>query len=42
MDYSTPGFPVLYHIPELAQIMSIEGMKEIENSHFSTNLVITN
>ena len=24
MDYSMPGFPVLHHFPELAQIMSIE------------------
>ena len=24
MDYSTPGFPVLHHLPELLKIMSIE------------------
>ena len=24
MDCSTPGFPVLHHLPELAQLMSIE------------------
>ena len=26
MDCSSPGFPVLQHLPELAQIMSIESM----------------
>ena len=26
MDCTTPGFPVLYHLPELAHIMSIESL----------------
>ena len=26
MDYSTPRFPVLQHLPELAQLMSIESV----------------
>ena len=24
LDYSTPGFPVLHHLPELLKLMSIE------------------
>ena len=26
MDCSTPGFPVLHHLPEFAKLMSIESM----------------
>ena len=26
LDYSTPGFPVLHHLPELFKLMSIESV----------------
>ena len=30
MDCSTPGFPVLHHLPELAQTQEEKGMTEDE------------
>ena len=33
MDYSTPGFPVLHHLPELAQIHVHRVSDAIQLSH---------
>ena len=37
MDCSTPGFPVLHHLPEFAQLMSIESV--IPSNHLSLCLL---
>ena len=45
MDCSTPGFPVLHHLPEFAQLMSIElvmppNLSVIHSTHHPPNSVI--